>query len=384
MSELMALWYIDNEGDSMRHSKWTVVALGEAQLDGGVGGQMNDATFDQRITPANPDGLDPNDNANNTFEQEVALKTWVDMAVDMLNRGATEQDVVAKLSHDGCPDPQQVVQLAINQPEQEANTDMMDGQQDPMAPVQDNAQPGMGSDSQLPMGVAAHVEWENVWGEKVAMPVEEEQPQVDPVAEIHSFLDGIDPAAAEDPASVLARIDNLKHARRAIRYVGANSKLNWVQAQQLHGLDEDTQLELLHLTASVGDLAFQTHDSYLEAQPQFQVNAFAFEGNPDVIEAELQVGVYSAEGVARLANRAVDAEIIASENTHLDDDGLRRLAYNHLMPVAVDFKNRDEMLQQFADAVVAHAANYRTVEPGTPKTASTENDADGPAEALFM
>jgi hypothetical protein len=45
-------------------SKWTVLALGEAQLDGGVGGQMNDRGFQQRdVTPANPLGTDFDDNA---------------------------------------------------------------------------------------------------------------------------------------------------------------------------------------------------------------------------------------------------------------------------------------------------------------------------------
>jgi hypothetical protein len=59
------------------------------------------------------------DEADNSFEQMVALTTWVNVAVDMLNRGEPEAAILAKLSKDGCPDPQSVLDRALKQPFEE-------------------------------------------------------------------------------------------------------------------------------------------------------------------------------------------------------------------------------------------------------------------------
>lgn len=96
-------------------SKWSVVALGELQQPGGVGATTG---YNPVTDGPNPDGPET-DNAGNSPEQEVAMQTWVNVAVDELNRGASPEEVVAKLAHDGCPDPEQVVQRAQQQPMEE-------------------------------------------------------------------------------------------------------------------------------------------------------------------------------------------------------------------------------------------------------------------------
>lgn len=364
------------EEDTVRQSKWTVLALGEAQLDGGVGGQMNDSAFTDRTAPANPDGPDFADNANNTFEQENALKNWVDMAVDMLNRGANEQDVLSKLGHDGCPDPEQVLQLAMSQPEQEFQDDQAGQDAFAGAPPAIEAPQSMGdSNSQLPMGVAASVEYTDVWGQKLAMPEPEQKPEVDPVSEIQAFIDSFPDPDAAQPASVLARIDNLKQARKAIRYVGANSRLNWVQASHLADIDMDTQAELLHLSAAVGDLAFQTHDDFLQSQREsgFRVNAFGFEGDPNMVEEELRPEPYNPNRMDE------DAEIIAAEHAEGGPEAVIAAAVKFITS-----KTSDEKVQNYF-IWKAHEYEAKYIpKTSQSKTAAIEEDADGPAEALFM
>jgi len=74
------------------------------------------------ISPeAAPGGVDLADNATNSVEQEVATETWVDHALDMLTRGANQQEIVAKLAHDGCPDPEAAYQRALEHQSTESN-----------------------------------------------------------------------------------------------------------------------------------------------------------------------------------------------------------------------------------------------------------------------
>jgi hypothetical protein len=95
-------------------SSWTVVALGELQQPGGVGATQD---YNPVVDGPNPDGTNFGDNAGNSPEQEVALQTWVNTAVDLLNRGEPQEAVLAQLAHDGCPNPQEVIQRALQQPE---------------------------------------------------------------------------------------------------------------------------------------------------------------------------------------------------------------------------------------------------------------------------
>lgn len=96
-------------------SKWSVVALGELQQPGGVGATTG---YNPVTDGPNPEGPEA-DNASNSPEQEVAMQTWVNVAVDMLNRGELPEAVVAKLAHDGCPNPEEILQRAQQQPMEE-------------------------------------------------------------------------------------------------------------------------------------------------------------------------------------------------------------------------------------------------------------------------
>lgn len=96
-------------------SKWNVVALGELQQPGGVGATTG---YNPVTDGPNPEGPEA-DNASNSPEQEVAMQTWVNVAVDMLNRGELPEAVIAKLAHDGCPNPEEILQRAQQQPMEE-------------------------------------------------------------------------------------------------------------------------------------------------------------------------------------------------------------------------------------------------------------------------
>jgi hypothetical protein len=227
------------------------------------------------------------------------------------------------------------------------------------------------------MGVAASVEYTDVWGQKLAMPEPEAEPEVDPVSEIQAFIDSFPDPDAAQPASILARIDNLKHARKAIRYVGSNGRLNWVQASHLNDIDMDTQAELLHLSAAVGDLAFQTHEAYLEGQAKFQVNAFGFEGDPNMVEEELRPESYNPNRLDE------DAEIIAAEHADQGLEATRHAGLRFIQSKLAEGTggairmNFDQRVQHFYE-------KYAPKPVAQPHTAATEEDADGPAEALFM
>lgn len=102
----------DVSSDMSVTSKWNVVALGELQQPGGVGATQD---YNPVVDGPNPEGPEI-DNADNSPEQEVAMQTWVNTAVDMLNRGEDPQAIIAKLAHDGCPNPEQILQRAQQQP----------------------------------------------------------------------------------------------------------------------------------------------------------------------------------------------------------------------------------------------------------------------------
>ncbi len=101
------------------------------------------------MNPVDPDGPSFGDNAQNSIEQEVATETWVDHALDLMSRGAMQQEVVAKLAHDGCPDPEAVYARAVEQQAQQSN-EFNSGPDEatPMAPGDQEYQ----TQSDMPMG----------------------------------------------------------------------------------------------------------------------------------------------------------------------------------------------------------------------------------------
>jgi hypothetical protein len=134
-------------------SRWAVVSLGELQQPGGVGATQE---YNPVTDGPNPDQPPQADNSGNSFEQSVALETWVNYAVDLLNRGEMKEAVLAKLAHDGCPNPEEVLQRAQEQPVDEKPISDEIGQDPFEAPAPDDGQTGqMESVSRQPPVIAA-------------------------------------------------------------------------------------------------------------------------------------------------------------------------------------------------------------------------------------
>lgn len=133
-------------------SKWKVVALGELQQPSGVGATQD---YNPVVDGPNPDALET-DNAANSPEQEVAMQTWVNVAVDLLNRGEPQEAIVAKLAHDGCPNPQEILQRAQQQPMEEHPVSDSIGQDPFQAPPAADSTGQMESVSQQPSVLASN------------------------------------------------------------------------------------------------------------------------------------------------------------------------------------------------------------------------------------
>jgi len=159
---------VSNEMTATRKTAlWSVVSLGELQQQRAVGLRDDipgDTTFPEGWNPVldgpNPDGPNFEDNAQNSQEQEMALQTWVNHAINMLERGDEPDVVMAKLAHDGCPEPEQVLKMALERPEKDVMEDPVTDQigQDPFeAPMPDDGQSGqMESVYRQPPVVQAH------------------------------------------------------------------------------------------------------------------------------------------------------------------------------------------------------------------------------------
>lgn len=152
-------------------AKYQVIALGEMQQPGGVGATQSAGMVDgdpQSDLSREP-GSDITDAGRNSFEENVALETWVNFAVDMLNRGQDPEQIIAQLAHDGCPDPEGVMKKAQTQPEDAPQPNQ--GAQDPFEiPYKQDAatSDSMESVSQQPAVMAKRArvaEWEKPWEE---------------------------------------------------------------------------------------------------------------------------------------------------------------------------------------------------------------------------
>lgn len=106
---------VSNEMTTAVQSNWRVVSLGELQQPGGVGGTQ---PYNPIVDGPNPDAPPNIDNAQNSPEQEVGLQRWVNAALHLLNRGETPEVTIAHLAEEGCPNPDEIVQRALQQPEE--------------------------------------------------------------------------------------------------------------------------------------------------------------------------------------------------------------------------------------------------------------------------
>ena len=112
-------WYEDDPEMDMaeHHASWQVEALGETQLDGGVGGSPT-SEWNPQVDGPNADLAPSPDNAQNSPEQEVALETWVTFAATELQNGTPPEVIEGKMLKAGAPP--ELIQKAIEIAQQQA------------------------------------------------------------------------------------------------------------------------------------------------------------------------------------------------------------------------------------------------------------------------
>jgi hypothetical protein len=253
-------------------AKWQVISLGELQQPGGVGATQ---AYNPVVDGPNPDGPEI-DNAGNSPEQEEAMETWVNAAIDMINRGESDQGIIARLSHDGCPFPEDALKRAKQQPNQSPLQDQLGqdpfeapspDQQDPMASGQ-----MQGLSQQPPVVTGSRVRiagstmtgtvqdlWHDTWGQGLVRIALDEGGSVNvaptavesvdetprqPVSEIQQFIDSLPKVEPVRP-NIEARLTNLELVRQAVR--NTISKVGFSDQVKLETIDRDAQEEILAL-----------------------------------------------------------------------------------------------------------------------------------------
>lgn len=241
-----------------------------------------------------PDQRSPDysDDANNSYEQMVALTTWVNVAVDMLNRGEPEAAILAKLSKDGCPDPQSVLERAIKQPFEEPEVQMPEPAPAPApeAPPmsQEPAQRAAALDAKRGSVVriggttgrmlGAYEEFGIVIARiatdegHVDVDVDPDDIEVveetrrDPLAEIQKYIDDMPAPDTEHKASMLAYAENLKTARAfVVEHIdGAGSSM-----ERLAGIDEAIAKEQARVEQHIATMGSPDDDMYLASQNEY-------------------------------------------------------------------------------------------------------------------
>lgn len=373
-------------GDMSVTSKWTVVALGELQQPGGVGATNE---YNPVVDGPNPDGPDYGDNAGNSPEQEVALQTWVNMAIDLLNRGETPEAILAQLAHDGCPDPQTVLKRAQQQPEHSPISDSIgqDPFEVPTTPDPETSGQMQGLSQQPPTlakvriagttmtGVAGE-EYEDMWGQKLVRVALDEggsmtvapsalesaqNEKKHPVSEIQEFIDSM-PEVQPSRPYIEARLANLELVRRAVR---ANiSKVGFSDQVKLEKMDSDAAAEAAFLKEVLADVTEDFQEAYVKNARRFEYDAFGI-GDAPVVEWS---------GNAREAGA-----IWATENfdSPIDDNESFVAAAAHFASnVGLTGTQFKEFLSGAEEHRIVRTEEFAANEP--------ETDNDGPAEALFL
>lgn len=350
----------------MKSSKWEVVALGEMQQPGGVGATQD---YNPVVDGPNPDaGL--LDNAGNSPEQEAALETWVNMAVDMLNRHEPPEAVIAQLAHDGCPNPQDILQRAQQQPiDQQPVSDEI-GQNPFETPIPQDGQTGqMQGLSQQPATMAkiriAGKSWK-VYASEMKY-AGESASTVDgdahPVSEIEKFIANM-PVVEPSRPYIEARTKNIETARRAIR--GIISKATYPDQKRLAALDtklENEQLGLKEAAVAFDPIVDPEREAYLP-RVEFRHNAFGT-ADPTILPY--------------LGNVKEAALIWASESPYSQHSDLTDFQFSAMRQVE-ELGMSPVQASEFITTAQAALAQRKSP---VAKTAAVV-DNDGPADQLFI
>lgn len=342
----------------MKTSSWQVVALGELQQPGGVGATQD---YNPVVDGPNPDAA-LLDNAGNSPEQEVALETWVNMAVDKLNRGAPVDAVLAELAHDGCPNPQAVIQRAQAQPQQQPIGDSI-GQNPFDTPTPQDGQTGqMEGLSQQPPTLAhidVRIEGKD-WSKWAAENLPGSDPSGHPVSEIEKFIASLPEV---EPTHPELREAAVKAARRAIR--GVISKTIYSDAQKLAALDarlENEELALRDHGASV--LRVDDERERHVTPAEFVFNAFNV--------ADPTLAPYT--GNVTQAALIWAAESPYHSGTTVDD--FQFAVFQHAAHIGLSAEQTGEFLLTAQDDLQHRHVRTEEFTADTP-------DNEGPAEELF-
>lgn len=408
------------EGKDMREShvveaNWEVLALGESQQPGGVGATMQDNTAP--LGGPNP-MADYHDVADNSFEQDVAFKRWVDMAVDQLNRGTDPEVVLAQLAHDGCPEPEAVMQRAVEQPVADTTGDDQ-GLSEPLpAP---NNMGDMDNVSTLPTGVQAGTrvkvagleavrigDYEQ-WGEKMtrvifangktadvpAANVEDIAAAVDePVEDIQKFIDSFPPVDEQKRSSIHDRIVNIKQARQAI-VSSVASTMDYQLHTALDVLDVGLANELEAREYQLENFQTDGDIQYLQEQPRYDVQVVEQESfgagadssyflNDQVAELENDLESTDFDQVVNEDSAIMVSELSPSDLS--DSAHVHQLAASYIDQKTAGLKERERatLRGRFVEAVMDEREKLMS-DPEEPDVEPTPNEfEDGPAEALFV
>lgn len=402
-------------------AKWQVHALGEAQQPGGVGATQE---HNPVVDGPNPNGPDFADNAGNSYEHEVALTRWVDAAVDMLNRGEDPHAVLAKLAHDGCPDPEAVLARALEQPTDQPVTDEASAAPEAVAPPVEE-----GSTTVLPQGVQASTslgelaesgreatrrvkvagrtgivtgEFEDLWGRKQvrialdeggALTVDPDNTRIDEIeteihdatSEIRNFIESFPPVGEQDRRQIAGLLKSVRQAKAALAKVATAESFELFQ--QAVALEASLK-EAANSVLSADDI------EYLAERPAYSVGAVIVDQasmghaakssyflDDEVAEAEAHVASIDWQKEIRETAPIMAHEASTDYDTAYADAS--QYITSKVMPLERESQDdiRDRFLASFKSGWAQRSDDIPAPEQ---KTASAETDDDGPAEGLFL
>lgn len=363
-------------------------------------------------------GPDFSDSGQNSFEQDVAVKTWVDHAVDMLNRDKGDDEVLASLAHDGCPDPQAVLERAKAQPPVEQEPDMQDGgAMPPTPPVYDEhgdsgmAEPVVSSTrhiSEIGRPLAQRVEvggrpgsalgrYTGLWGDLVRVafddgshadvPEEAVQAVADqvshPVDSIRDFISQFPAVDSDSASSVSAAYKAVREARAMARAAAAGGSDEAVALDQVLARDQEALMERLHVLAQDAADAHSATPAMGEVVHQASVGGYGRSFVEDAAQAVVADAAALDLGRARedVAIALHEASFAGLEAGIAVEDALDGLAQRVAHLPDAEREAALEAARVAAEDIAARRiAAWKHPEP----EAAPELDGfDGPAEELF-
>ncbi|MEM3097553.1 MAG: hypothetical protein QXU32_02390 [Nitrososphaerales archaeon] len=272
------------------------------------------SSYNPIVDGPNPNGPNYLDNAENSYEQQLALQLWVNYAVELLNAGDEDKVILAKLTRAGCPNPQDVLLRAkmqpFEEPEQEVNTDMLPDEDNisPTAPV---STPDAEVNTTAPARQLSHKVrikgssetgtiidmWHDVWGQsliKVALDsggtinvapdaVEQYEDVIEvphPVTQIQEFIDSL-PEVKPTRPHIEARIANMELVRRAV--ADNINKVGLSDRVKLDKIDMDARAEIGMLKEALKNICDETDLIYLNSLPIYQTHGISHPGVKRVV-----------------------------------------------------------------------------------------------------